>query len=62
MAKKRTQTTPKGYEIPVPKQGDVIGAFQQIAAQRPAPDPDPKPNQPDASPEGFKKPRGKAEP
>jgi hypothetical protein len=35
------QTTPKGAEIPLPKRGDVMRAFEKVAK---APDPDAKPS------------------
>jgi hypothetical protein len=36
-----TQKTPKGAEIPLPKRGDVMRAFEKVAK---APDPDAKPS------------------
>ena len=48
--------TPKGCEIPVPKLGDVVGAFERIAGQPRDRAQDPKATQPGPEPEAFKKP------
>lgn len=58
----RKQRTPKGYEIPVPQRDSVMDAFERIAGQPSDRDPGRRANRPDGSPEGFKKPRGSAEP
>jgi hypothetical protein len=29
-----TQKTPKGYEIPVPKRGDLVNAFRKIVRSK----------------------------
>ena len=60
--KPRSQRTAKGFEIPVPKRGDVLGAFEQIAGPQQGRDQDRRASQADASPEAVKKRRGKAEP
>jgi len=59
---KRTQKTPKGYEIPVPERDELHSAFERIAGPLRGQNQDRKAKEGDASRGRFKKQRGRAKP